>query len=317
MLENLMEPAVLCFLAGILAGLLRSDLRFPPALYETMSVYLLLAIGFKGGTQLAKTSLATLILPIACAVALGLLIPLVAFAILRYLGRLDRPDAAAISAHYGSVSAVTFAVVLGYLSRLSVSHEDYVAVLLAVMEIPAIAVGVVLARSGQALQRINWKQLLHEVFLGRSVYLLITGMLIGWIAGPQKMEFIKPLFVDLFKGVLTLFLLEMGLTASQRLADLRKVGVFLVLFGIGMPVLSACLGTLIGYGSGLSVGGMVVLTTLAASASYIAAPAAMRVAVPEANPTLYLTAALGITFPFNISIGIPLYHWMVERAVTT
>jgi hypothetical protein len=309
-LDNLLDPVVLCFVAGLLAGALRSELRLPDALYETLSVYLLLAIGLKGGAQLASSSLAEVVGPIAGTLALGGVIPLIAFGVLRGIGRFTRPDAAAIAAHYGSVSAVTFAVVLDYLSGLNLPAEEYVTVLLVVLEIPAIAVGIVLARAGSAARpaRSQWPRLVHELLLGKSIYLLLAGLAIGWISGPARMEGIAPVFVGLFKGALALFLLEMGLVAARRLGELRRVGPFLVGFGVLMPVVSAVLGLVVAGFCGMSTGGSVVLATLAASSSYIAAPAAMRQAVPEANPTLYLTASLGITFPFNIVIGIPLYH---------
>jgi hypothetical protein len=239
-----------------------------------------------------------------------MIIPVIAYNVLRRLGRFDRPDAAAIAAHYGSVSAVTFAVVLSYLARIAVTYEAYVTVLLVVLEIPAIAVGILIARIRTAKGGLKWGALLHEVFLGKSVYLLVAGLLVGCIAGPGRTDAVAPLFFGLFKGALALFLLEMGIIASRRIADLKKAGPFLLGFGVAMPLLSGALGVLLGVASGLSPGGTTVLATLAGSASYIAAPAAMRIAVPKANPTLYLTASLGITFPFNIVLGIPIYHWM-------
>lgn len=310
MLENLLDPIILCFALGVASGLLKSDLRLPAALYETLSIYLLLAIGLKGGVELAKSPLAELVLPTLLTAALGIVTPVVAYVVLRRLGRFDRPDAAAIAAHYGSVSAVTFAVVLSYLARIGVPFEGYVTVLLVVLEIPAIAVGILIARLRTASGPMRWGALLHEVFLGKSIYLLAGGLLVGFLAGPARMEAVSPLFFGLFKGALALFLLEMGIIASQRVADLRRTGAFLVAFGVGMPLVNGALGALGGLAAGLSPGGTTVLATLAASASYIAAPAAMRIAVPSANPTLYLTAALGITFPFNVILGVPIYHWM-------
>jgi hypothetical protein len=305
-----LDPVVLCFVAGLLAGGLKSELRLPGALYEALSVYLLLAIGLKGGAQLATSSLGEVAGPIAGTLGLGLVIPLAAFAALRGLGRFGQSDAAAIAAHYGSVSAVTFAVVLDYLSGLGLPAEDYVTVLLVVLEIPAIGVGILLARvGGTRRDRPNgWGRLTHELFFGKSIYLLLAGLIIGWVSGPKRLEGISPLFFDLFKGALALFLLEMGLVAARRLGDLKRAGGFLVAFGVLMPIFSAVLGILVASACGMAVGGAVVLATLAASSSYIAAPAAMRQAVPEANPTLYLTASLGVTFPFNIVVGIPVYH---------
>jgi hypothetical protein len=309
-LDNLLDPVVLCFVVGLVAGLLRSDLRLPEPLYETLSIYLLFSIGLKGGVELARSNASEVILPSLATLMLGMIIPVIAYNVLRRLGRFDRPDAAAIAAHYGSVSAVTFAVVLSYLARIAVTYEAYVTVLLVVLEIPAIAVGILIARIRTAKGGLKWGALLHEVFLGKSVYLLVAGLLVGCIAGPGRTDAVAPLFFGLFKGALALFLLEMGIIASRRIADLKKAGPFLLGFGVAMPLLSGALGVLLGVASGLSPGGTTVLATLAGSASYIAAPAAMRIAVPKANPTLYLTASLGITFPFNIVLGIPIYHWM-------
>lgn len=310
MTNNLLDPIVLCFVVGVTAGLLKSDLKLPDQLYETLSIYLLFAIGLKGGVELAKSNLGEVVMPAMATLALGVVIPILAYNILRRLGRFDSTNAAAIAAHYGSVSAVTYAVVLSYLFQIGVQFEPYVTVLLVVLEVPAIAVGILIARLRSSKSTLKWGPLLHEVFLGKSIYLLVGGLLVGYVAGPDRTEAISPLFFDLFKGALALFLLEMGIITSRRLSDLKKTGPFLVGFGLIMPLISGLLGTLLGAASGLSLGGTTVLATLAASASYIAAPAAMRMALPKANPTLYLTASLGITFPFNIIFGIPVYHWM-------
>lgn len=310
MIENLLDPIVLFFVAGLAAGLLRSDLRLPEALYQTLSIYLLVSIGLKGGVELAQAPLATLLAPAAVTLLLGIAIPIVAFVILQKVGRFNRADSAALAAHYGSVSAVTFALALAYASEIGIAYEAFLPVLLVLLEIPAIAIGVLLARLGAGGRHIRWGDLAHEVFLSKGIFLLLTGLIIGFLAGPERMIKLEPLFVDLFSGALALFLLEMGIVASQRLYDLRRTGPFLVGFGVLMPLLSASLGLAAGVLSGMSPGGTAILATLAASASYIAAPAAMRVAVPEANPTLYLTASLGITFPFNVVFGIPIYFWM-------
>lgn len=310
MIDNLLDPTILFFIVGIVAGIVRSELRLPEAIYEILSIYLLLAIGIKGGLQLAMSEWSAIVLPCLGAVSVGLVIPVIAYPILRRLGKLSRPDAAAIAAHYGSVSAVTYAVVLSFLDKLNVPYEEYTTVLLVLLEIPAIAVGILIARLRTAQGTISYRRLAHEVFFGKSIYLLIAGLVVGVVGGPEGIAPVKLVFIDPFKGALAFFLLEMGLVASHRLSDLKRTGVFLVLFGIGMPILSAAIGTVVGWGVGLSIGGTTILATLAGSASYIAAPAAMRIAVPEANPTLYLTAALGVTFPFNLVFGIPLYYHM-------
>jgi uncharacterized protein len=256
------------------------------------------------------------VVPGIAAIALGVLMPPIAYLILRGAGRFERPDAAAIAAHYGSVSVVTFAVVIAYLDRLGVFYEGFVTTLLVILEVPGIAVGILIARVGARTGSLHLGKLLHELFLGKSIFLLVGGLVVGYAAGPQRMVEVAPLFFDLFRGALAFFLLEMGIVAARKLGDLRRVGAFLVAFGVVMPLIGAVLGTGAGLLAGLSVGGITVLATLAASASYIAATAAMRVAVPEANPTLYLTASLGVTFPFNIIVGIPLYYWMAGVATS-
>lgn len=305
-----LDPIVLFFILGLAAGLMRSELRLPGAIYEFLSVILLLAIGLKGGAELARQSLGTLFPQMIAVVLMGFLLPLVAYPVLRMLGRLKRADAASIAAHYGSVSVGTYAVAVAWLTSRNIGFEAYMPLLLVLLEMPAIVVGIMLARGVSA--NTSWRQLGHEVFLGKSIVLLLGGLLIGWAAGPEALEPVSGLFFDLFHGVLALFLLEMGLVAASQVGSLRRHGVFLLAFGIVFPLFGAVVGGLLGVQLGLSIGGTMLLATLAASASYIAVPAAMRLAVPEANPTLSLTASLGVTFPFNILIGIPLYQKLAE-----
>lgn len=309
----MIDVVILFFLLGLAAGLARSDLKLPSALYDSLTLFLLLAIGLKGGEGLARQALAPLLPQLLAVVLLGVAQTLIAFAILRFAGRLARPDAAATAAHYGSVSVATFAVGVNWLVARDIAFEAQATVFLAVMEVPAIMVGIVLARG--IGRDTNWGVLLHETFLGKGVTLLLGGMAIGWIAGPEGLAPIKGLFYDLFKGVLALFLLEMGLIVSHHIGELRRNGLFLLAFGLLMPLLSGMLGLGCGMLLGLSVGGLTLLATLAASASYIAVPAAMRVAVPHANPALSLGVALGVTFPFNILVGIPLYHRIAVQLV--
>jgi len=304
------EPVVLFFVLGVAAGLLRSDLKIPGAIYEALSIYILLAIGLKGGVELAKYPLSGLIGKGLVIVAIGALIPLIAFPILRYLGRMSRADAASIAAHYGSVSVVTFSVGITLLGHEMLDYEGYLIVFLVLLEMPALVIGVILARYGSG--GVRWGKLLHEVFFGKSIYLLVGGLVIGYVAGPDGIKPLDKLFFDLFKGMLAFFLLEMGLVASVRIASLRQYGTFLAAFSVVMPLISATLGTVAGWMLGLSVGGTFLLATLFASASYIAAPAAMRIAVPEANPALSIGASLGMTFPFNIFLGLPIYLWMAR-----
>lgn len=306
------DPIILFFLFGIVAGGLRSELRLPAQIYDFVTMLLLLAIGLKGGIELAKQPFSDLLPQISAVLAIGFVLPLFAFPVLRYLGRFKRADAASIAAHYGSVSVGTFAVAVAYMHTRDIPFEQHMALLVVVLEIPAILVGILLARGMS--RETNWGVVAHEVLLGKGVMLMVGGLLIGWIAGPEGIVSIKPLFFDLFKGILALFLLEMGLITAAQLGSLKKYGLFLIGFGIVMPVLSAMAGTLIGWSLGLSVGGTAMFAILIASASYIAVPAAMRISVPEANPTLSLTASLGVTFPFNILVGIPLYHSFAEKA---
>ncbi|RAP36538.1 sodium-dependent bicarbonate transport family permease [Candidatus Marinamargulisbacteria bacterium SCGC AAA071-K20] len=308
-----MDPVILFFIFGAIAGMLRAELRLPRQVYEFVTILLLLTIGLKGGIELAKQPFSTLLPQIAVVVAIGgFILPLIIFPILRYLGRFKRADAASISAHYGSVSVGTFAVVLAYVSSLSVPFEEYMALFVVLLEIPAILVGIILARGVN--KETKWGKVAQEVLLGRGITLLIGGLLIGWIAGADGLTSIKPMFFDLFNGILALFLLEMGLITATQLSTLKKHGPFLIVFGVVMPVFLALIGTLMGWSLGLSVGGTAILATLIASASYIAVPAAMRISVPEANPTLSLTASLGITFPFNILVGVPMYYTFAEKA---
>lgn len=309
----MIDVVILFFLLGLAAGLARSDLKLPSALYDSLTLFLLLAIGLKGGEGLAQQALAPLLPQLVAVVLLGVAQTLIAYAILRFAGRLARPDAAATAAHYGSVSVATFAVGVNWLLARDIAFEPQATVFLAVMEVPAIMVGIVLARG--IGRDTNWGVLLHETFLGKGVTLLLGGMAIGWIAGPEGLAPIKGLFYDLFKGLLALFLLEMGLIVSHHVGELRRNGLFLLAFGLLMPLLSGMLGLGCGMLLGLSVGGLTLLATLAASASYIAVPAAMRVAVPHANPALSLGVALGVTFPFNILVGIPLYHRIAVQLV--
>ena len=299
-----MDPVIWFFALGVFAGLARSDLRIPPAVYELLSILLLLTIGMKGGVELAKVPFDGLLPQILAVLAMGFLVPFLLFAIARAAGRIGRADSASLAAHYGSVSVATFAVGVAFLDERNVAFDSQLPLFLVLLEVPAIIIGVLLARKARGER---WGKLAHEIFLGKSIVLLVGGLLIGWLAGPVGVQPLEPLFFDLFKGVLALFLLEMGLIAASQVQALRDRGLFLVVFGILAPVPLGAVGALVGWSIGLSVGGTTLLAVLAGSASYIAAPAAIRIAVPEANPSLSLTASLGITFPFNIFAGIPLY----------
>lgn len=308
-----MDIVILFFMLGLAAGLLRSELKLPSALYDSLSLVLLLTIGLKGGEGLAQQALGPLLPQLGLVVLLCVALTLLAYGFLRRLGRLSRADAAAIAAHYGSVSVATFAVGSNWLTSRNITFEPQLIIFLTVMEVPAIIVGIILARG--LSRSTEWGSLAHEAFLGKGVTLLIGGMVIGWIAGPAGLAPVKELFFDLFKGALALFLLEMGLIVAKQIGELRRKGLFIAAFGLLMPLLGAGLGLTLGWLMGLSVGGITLLATLAASASYIAVPATMRLAVPEANPALSLAAVLGVTFPFNILLGIPLYHGLAVQLV--
>ncbi|MBX3747561.1 MAG: sodium-dependent bicarbonate transport family permease [Verrucomicrobiae bacterium] len=314
--SNLCTPAVLFFALGVAAAVLRSDLKFPEPFYVALTVYLLVAIGFKGGVSLAEAGLGRVLLPGLAALGLGAAIPLWTYPILRVAGRMSAVDAAAVAAHYGSVSAVTFIAATNYLKSIGVAYENHATALLAVMESPAILTGVLLARlagrSGGATTGAPVMEAVREAMLGRSVILLVGGLVVGALSGEEGMAKVEAFFVAPFQGVLALFLLEMGTVAGRRLGDLRKVGAFLVGFGLVMPVVHGMVGVIVGHWAGLELGGATLFGVLAASASYIAAPAAIRMSLPEANPTYYLTASLAITFPFNIALGIPLYYSMAR-----
>jgi len=309
---SIFSVPVLAFALGIIAALMRADLRLPEAVYQATSIYLLLAIGIKGGVALREQSLFEILGPVGATIALGIVIPVLAFFILRAMTRLSRVDRGAMAAHYGSTSLVTFTVALVYLDAMAVSYEGYMATLLAVMEVPGILVGLLLA--GRQSRHTSWATATREVFTSRSVVLLVGGLLIGALAGPVGYEKVEPFFGALFTGVLALFLLEMGILAGRRLGSVREAGWGLLAFALLFPLLAGVLGIFAGAAVGLSQGGAMVLGVLSASASYIAAPAAVRLALPTANPGITLTTSLGITFPFNLVLGIPIY-WAIAQAV--
>jgi len=308
-LRGLTSIPVLAFVLAVVATRLRADLRLPEPVYVFLSMYLLLAIGLKGGVGLRKAGLAEVAVPAAFTVALGIITPLIAFGLLRLMTKLDRVNRAAIAAHYGSTSLVTFTAALAFLDLAAVAYEPYMATLLALLEIPAIVLALFLAGDSAGGAR---GEAFREVITSRSVVLLTGGLFIGYISGPQGYEAVQPFFGGLFQGVLALFLLEMGVLVGRRLHEVRAGGVGLILFAFVMPMLGGVLGVTAGTLAELSIGGATVLGVLVASASYIAAPAAVRLALPEANPAFYLTSSLALTFPFNLVLGIPLYYLMAQ-----
>lgn len=315
-LSNLLIPAVLFFALGFLAQAVKSDLKFPPELAKALSIYLLIGIGLKGGIELAHADLNEAVQAVIAALVLGFALPILAYAIL-LAGRIDKLNASAIAAHYGSVSAGTFLTAIAFLHAQQVEYETYPLIMLAIMESPAIIVGLLLARFSRGSQtgdpenarENHMGELLKDAFTNGSVMLLFGAMFIGAVVKPSSLDTITPFFSVLFMGVLSLFLLEMGMEAGKRIGEFKRVGAFLVGFGILMPLIGGAIGLAVGHlWLGFGVGGTTLVAVLGASASYIAVPPAMRLAIPEANPSYYLTLSLGVTFPFNVLVGIPLYH---------
>lgn len=310
---NLLSPMVLFFVLGLLAAFARSDLEVPQAAAKFLALYLMLAIGFKGGAGVAAHGVdASLAATLLAGVVLSFAIPWIAFACLQATSKLPRIDAAAVAAHYGSISVVTFAVAVDQLTALGIEYEGFMVATAAAMETPAIVAGLLLARnaaksSADAPPR---GDLVREVAFNGSIVVLLGAFFIGWITGGEGLDVMAPFIVDPFRGVLAIFLLDMGLIAGRGMrTGFRDIGPGVVAFGLYMPLISAALGGVAAYLLDLSVGGMALLITLSASASYIAVPAAMRLALPEARPAIYLTLSLGVTFPFNLTLGIPLYIW--------
>ncbi|MEY4824973.1 MAG: hypothetical protein RLZZ430_623 [Cyanobacteriota bacterium] len=301
--------------------LLGTDLEIPAPLPKLFSLYLLLSIGFKGGVELQHSGLGgNVVLTISAAVVMSVLVPIYCFFLLR--SRFDVFNSAAIAAAYGSISAVTFITAESFLKVLNIQSDGFMVAALALMESPAIIVGLLLvklaARDRRSDVNAGWGALLHEAFLNSSVYLLIGSLIIGFLVAffnPSGVEKMEPFTGRLFYGVLCFFLLDMGIIAAQRLGDLRRAGAFLTGFALLMPLLNAGIGLGIALFLGLSQGNALLFMVLCASASYIAVPAAMRMTVPEANPSLYISSSLGITFPFNIIFGIPLYMALIQRFI--
>lgn len=311
---NLLSPMVLFFGLGLFAAFVRSDLEVPQAAAKFLALYLMMAIGFKGGAGVAAHGIdGLLILTLLAGTVLSFALPFLAFGLLSATSRLPRVDVAAVAAHYGSISVVTFAVATDQLAAVGLDYEGFMVATAAAMETPAIIAGLMLARSALKDRTTDAPpsgELFREVAFNGSIVVLLGAFAIGWITGGEGLETMAPLIVDPFRGVLALFLLDMGLIAGRGLRNgYRDIRPGVLAFGIYMPLISAAIGGGVAMLIGLSSGGAAILMTLAASASYIAVPAAMRLALPEARPAIYLTLSLGVTFPFNLTIGIPLYIW--------
>ncbi|MEO0495748.1 MAG: sodium-dependent bicarbonate transport family permease [Pseudomonadota bacterium] len=321
-LATLLSPIILFFLLGLGAALLRSQTTVPEAFAKGLAIYLMMAIGLKGGVEMAKNPLTIEVVAVLIAgIILSFAIPVLAFAILRATTRLNATDAAAAAAHYGSISIVTFVAATDALERLGVEASGHLVAVAALMEAPAIISALVIISRmdrqpkdrASAMADADRGELVREVLLNASVVVLLGALFIGWIAGEEGTAGIAPFFTGLFQGVLCLFLLDMGLSAGRGLRNgWRQLGFGTIAFGLYMPVVSACIAAIIAWALGMPAADAALLITLTASASYIAVPAAMRLALPKARPSVYLTLSLGITFPFNVIFGIPLYIGMAN-----
>ena len=331
-MQSILDPAILFFVFGILAGALKSNLEIPPQISRFLALYLLMALGLKGGFALAKSGLTSEVtISLACAVALAVIVPAMGYGLLRRF--LNGFDAAAIAATYGSVSAVTFITATQYLDSRGLSYGGHMAAAMALMESPAIimavllanlvrqremadagkAVGGISAAPNNAMHRVSIRRILHESFTDGAQLLLLGAMAIGIVTGEAGRTAMQPFTGDLFKGMLSFFLLDMGLLAARNMGELRGKSPWLLAYAIGGPLAHAGLALVLSVALGISQGNGALLMVLAASASYIAVPAVIRQAIPEANPSLYFGMSLGLTFPFNILIGIPLYVYAAHR----
>jgi hypothetical protein len=307
---NLLQPIVLAFLLGIVAGALRSELELPEAVVKLLAIYLLFSLGLTGGRELARADLSTLWPLLALTLLMTLGIPSGAYWVARRMGGLSVANAAAIAAHYGSVSTATFFASMSFASAMGTPAEGYLAAMVALMEL-GVVYSLALARvaMGRSQGRpVAAAELVLSVVRGRGILLLLGGMAIGASASDTHWQQISPFYEGLFRGMLMLFLLEMGITAARQLKAFREVGVFMLGFGTLMPVIHGVLGVSLAHLAGMGVGGSFVFGAICASASFIDAPAACRASLPEANPGIYLTASLGVTLPFNLLLGLPLYY---------
>ncbi|MFA9477532.1 sodium-dependent bicarbonate transport family permease [Phycisphaerales bacterium AB-hyl4] len=325
--QNVLSPPILFFALGLIATWVRSDLAVPPAVAKALSVYLLFAIGFHGGVELYRSGFEWIVIwTLGAAILASFLLPMAGYMVLRL--RIRAADAAGIAACYGSVSAVTFITAISFLDRTEVAHSGYMVAAMALMESPAIISGVLLARWASrskptetpaspvaqpaAPHGRGWRALTHEALANGAVLLLLGSLVIGYLTGDAGWDALRPLVKEPFQGLLCLFLLDMGLVAAKRLGDLRQSGMMLLAFALLAPLAQAGVGIVTARALGLQPGDALLLTILFASASYIAVPAALRLALPDANPSLYLPMSLGVTFPLNIAVGIPLYMAIIE-----
>jgi hypothetical protein len=320
--QNLLSPAILFFVLGIMAGFFKSDLEIPDSISRYLSIYLMMAIGFKGGVAIANTPAFDneVIAAIGAGLAIGFLQPFLGYWLLKLTTRLDSPTAAAVAAHYGSISMVTFVTATTFLKTNEVVYAGYIVAILALMEAPAILSGLFIAHRASPQTRTHAheeKKLAREIFTNGAILLLFGSFLIGWATGQAGMNKMEGFLVTPFQGILALFLLDMGLMVAKNLHHLRSFTLPLALFGLYMPLIGAAVGLGASYLIGLDVGTGMLFTVLCASASYIAVPAAMRLALPEAKAAIYVPMSLAITFPFNVVVGIPLYYSLATQLLAT
>lgn len=334
MIQNLLSPVVLFFVLGVIAALVKSDLKFPAGLSEALSIYLLVAIGIKGGMELSHYELHTVIKPILGTLFLGIIIPVLVLVALLFIMKMDLHNSIGLAATYGSVSIVTYGAAISYLEKKEIGYEGFMNALVVLLESPAIIISLLLLRilhktdsaelitapgnpqkaglNFAAAMNLFDREVLRDSLLGKSVLLLMGSLIIGLLVGQTAESIVKPLFIDLYGSILILFLLNMGLIAGERLPEISKHGWKILLFGLCVPLLGGSAGVMVGNWVGLSLGGVVLMGVLAGSSSYIAAPAALRTSVPEANPSIYLGLSLGVTFPFNLIVGIPFYFALAQ-----
>lgn len=316
--ENMLTPPILFFILGILAGAVKSDLQVPESISRYLSLYLMMAIGFKGGVALANTPDINneILLTAASGVIVGFLQPFLGYWLLKRTTKLDNPTAAAVAAHYGSISMVTFVTASAFLDAHEIIYAGYIVAVLALMEAPAIISGLFIAHRTAPETRAHIseeKKLSRDIFTNGAIVLLFGSFFIGWITGPSGMEKVDDFLVGPFQGILCLFLLDMGLMVTRNFSHLKGFSWSLVAFALYMPLIGAAIGMLLSYMIDLDIGTGLLFTSLCAGASYIAVPAAMRLALPEAKAAIYLPMSLAITFPFNIILGIPLYYQIAEK----
>lgn len=317
-IATLLSPIVLFFLLGLAAALLKSQMTIPEAFAKGLAIYLMMSIGLKGGVEISKGDLgwdAGLVM--ISAVALSFILPVIAYSFLRFTTRLNEVDSAAVAAHYGSISIVTFVAAQQAIKAAGLETSGYLVAVAALMEVPAIISALVIVHRGagrsENVAGSDRGELAREVLLNASVVVLLGSLIIGWVTGEAGMKKVSPFFVDPFQGVLCLFLLDMGLSAGRGLRNgWRQLGPGTIAFGIYMPLVSGLIAAAVAALNGMEPGDAALLITLSASASYIAVPAAMRLALPKAKPSIYLTLSLGITFPFNLILGLPLYIWLAK-----